>query len=115
MADRVYVEGVIINLIDNSLKYAGEHPEISLHIACHPTGITISVADNGPGIPGEYKDQIFEKFFRIPAGNTHNVKGYGLGLNFASQVMAQHGGSIAFENLPEKGCRFTLNFPSQKT
>jgi len=112
--DRVYVEGVIINLIDNSLKYAGGHPEISLYIACHPSGSTIAVADNGPGIPGEYKDQVFEKFFRIPSGNTHNVKGYGLGLNFASQVMAQHGGSISFENLPEGGCRFTLHFPNKE-
>jgi len=110
-ADKVYLEGVIINLIDNSLKYAGEHPEISLHIACTPSAATLSVTDNGPGIPDEYRDQVFEKFFRIPSGNTHNVKGYGLGLNFAAQVMAQHGGRISFSNLAEGGCRFTLHFP----
>jgi signal transduction histidine kinase len=109
--DKVYLEGVIINLIDNSLKYAGENPEISLHIACTPAAATLSVSDNGPGIPDEYKEQVFEKFFRIPSGNTHNVKGYGLGLNFAAQVMGQHGGSISFTNLPEGGCRFTLQFP----
>jgi signal transduction histidine kinase len=110
-ADRVYLEGVIINLIDNSLKYAGEKPEISLHVACTPAAATLSVSDNGPGIPDAYKDQVFEKFFRIPSGNTHNVKGYGLGLNFAAQVMDQHGGSISFSNLPGGGCRFTLQFP----
>jgi signal transduction histidine kinase len=109
--DRVYVEGMIMNLIDNSLKYTGENPEILLHIECDSSGTTLSVSDKGPGIPDTYKDQVFEKFFRIPAGNTHNVKGYGLGLNFASQVMAQHGGSISFSNLPEGGCRFTLQFP----
>ena len=109
--DRVYVEGMIINLIDNSLKYAGEHPEILVHIACKHSTTTLSVTDKGPGIPEEYKDQVFEKFFRIPAGNTHNVKGYGLGLNFAAQVMAKHGGSISYSKPPEGGCRFTLEFP----
>ncbi len=109
--DRVYVEGMIINLIDNSLKYAGENPEIQLHITCNPSATILSVTDKGPGIPEEYKDQVFEKFFRIPAGNKHNVKGYGLGLNFASQVMAKHGGRISYSNQPEGGCRFTLEFP----
>jgi len=109
--DRVYVEGMIINLIDNSLKYSGEHPEIAVHIACNPSATTLSVTDKGPGIPEEYKDQVFEKFFRIPAGNTHNVKGYGLGLNFAAQVMAKHGGNISYSKPPDGGCRFTLEFP----
>ena len=109
--DRVYVEGMIMNLIDNSLKYTGEGPEILIRIECGTSGTSLSVTDNGQGIPEQYKDQVFEKFFRIPAGNKHNVKGYGLGLNFASQVMAQHGGSISFSNLQEGGCRFTLQFP----
>jgi signal transduction histidine kinase len=111
MADRVYLEGVLINLIDNSLKYAGDNPEILIKIECADQATSMSVSDNGPGIPEEYKDQVFEKFFRIPAGNRHNVKGYGLGLNFASQVMAQHKGTISLTNLPEGGCRFTLIFP----
>ena len=111
MADRVYVEGMIMNLIDNSLKYSGEHPQITIRIASTSTSIELSVSDQGPGIPEEFKDQIFEKFFRIPQGDTHNVKGYGLGLNFAAQVMAQHGGRISHKNLPEGGCRFTLLFP----
>lgn len=111
MADRVYLEGVLINLLDNSLKYAGDNPEILIKIECTDQATSISISDNGPGIPEEYKDQVFEKFFRIPAGNKHNVKGYGLGLNFASQVMAQHKGSISLANLPEGGCRFTLIFP----
>lgn len=114
LADKVYVEGMIMNLLDNSLKYAGDRPEISVHIVCEATCIKLSVSDKGPGIPEEYRNQIFEKFFRIPDGNRHNVKGYGLGLNFASQVMAQHGGSINFRNLAEGGCRFTLEFPRER-
>ena len=109
--DRVYVEGMIMNLMDNSLKYTGKDPEILIKIECKPSGASLSVTDDGPGIPEEYRDQVFEKFFRIPSGNKHNVKGYGLGLNFAAQVMAQHGGSISFNNLSEGGCRFTLQFP----
>jgi signal transduction histidine kinase len=109
--DRIYVEGMIMNLVDNSLKYAGKHPEIKLKVECLSSGTVLSVSDKGPGIPEEYKDQVFEKFFRLPTGNTHNVKGYGLGLNFASQVMARHGGTISYKNLPEGGCRFTLQFP----
>ena len=109
--DRVYVEGMILNLIDNSLKYTGNNPEILIQVECNASGTSLSVTDSGPGIPEQYKDQVFEKFFRIPAGNKHNVKGYGLGLNFAAQVMAQHGGSISFSNLSKGGCRFTLQFP----
>jgi len=110
-ADRLYVEGVIINLIDNSLKYAGEAPEIIIRTEHIPSGTSLSVQDKGPGIPDEYREQVFEKFFRIPDGNKHNVKGYGMGLNFASQVMERHSGSISFTNLPGGGCRFTLQFP----
>jgi len=113
MADPVYLEGVIINLIDNSLKYAGPKPEIQIIIDCKPGHIQLKVLDNGPGIPEEFKHQIFDKFFRIPTGDHHNVKGYGLGLNFAAQVMAQLGGSISFKNLPGKGCEFVLSFPKE--
>jgi signal transduction histidine kinase len=114
MADRVYLEGTIMNLIDNSMKYGGDPPEIQIKIECGEKGAVLSVTDNGPGIPEEYRNQVFEEFFRIPAGNRHNVKGYGLGLNFAAQVMDQHEGSIDFQNLPEGGCRFTLHFPGRK-
>ncbi len=114
-ADRLYIEGVIINLIDNSLKYAGEGPEILIITEHLPSGISLSVEDNGPGIPDEYREQVFEKFFRIPDGNKHNVKGYGMGLNFASQVMERHRGSISYTNLSGGGCRFTLLFPETDT
>ena len=111
--DPVYLEGVIINLIDNSLKYGGEKPKIEILISCNSSGASLSVKDNGDGIPGEYRDQVFEKFFRVPAGDKHNVKGYGLGLNFASLVMARHGGSISLSNPSEGGALFTLHFPGR--
>jgi signal transduction histidine kinase len=111
LADPVYLESVVINLIDNSLKYAGPNPEILVEIVCSDKEHLLMVSDHGPGIPEAYRDQIYEKFFRIPSGDHHNVKGYGLGLNFASRVMAHHGGAISFRNLPERGCKFTLSFP----
>jgi K+-sensing histidine kinase KdpD len=112
-ADPVYLEGVIINLIDNSLKYAGPNPEIEVEINCSGNTKKLLVRDNGPGIPDEYRTQVFDKFFRIPAGNRHNVKGYGLGLNFATQVMTKVGGSISFRNLSAGGCEFELQFPNK--
>jgi len=112
-ADPVYMEGVIMNLIDNSLKYGGERPKIEILISCNGSGATLSVKDWGEGIPGEYRDQVFEKFFRVPADNKHNVKGYGLGLNFASLVMARHGGSISLSDHSEGGALFTLHFPGR--
>jgi signal transduction histidine kinase len=111
--DPVYMEGVIMNLIDNSLKYGGERPEIEIRISCDSSGASLSVKDNGDGIPEEYRDQVFEKFFRVPAGDKHNVKGYGLGLNFASLVMARHGGSISLSDHSGGGALFTLHFPGR--
>lgn len=111
-ADPVHLEGLIINLIDNSLKYAGPEPRIQLSVGCAQGLKRLVVQDHGPGIPDKYKNQVFDKFFRIPSGDQHNVKGYGLGLNFAAQVMAQLGGSISFQNLREGGCKFVLEFPN---
>ena len=110
--DPVYMEGVILNLLDNSLKYAGAEPEIEIQIGLDGSGTTLSVLDHGPGIPREFREQVFEKFFRVPAGDKHNVKGYGLGLNFASQVMAKHGGSISLKQNPAGGSIFLLHFPN---
>jgi two-component system phosphate regulon sensor histidine kinase PhoR len=112
LADPVYVEGVITNLIDNGMKYAGDSPEINIKLTSTSEGIFVSVRDNGPGIPKEYQQLIFEKFFRVTSGNRHEVKGYGLGLNFCRQVMQQHGGSISQQNITGGGCEFILHFPT---
>lgn len=110
-ADPLYLEGVIINLLDNSLKYAGPKPRIQLSAHCGQGNKRLVVRDHGPGIPDEFHTQVFDKFFRIPSGDRHNVKGYGLGLNFAAQVMAKLGGSISLSNLSGGGCEFVLEFP----
>jgi signal transduction histidine kinase len=111
--DPLYLNSVVVNLVDNSLKYASPKAEIRVRTFFEKGKVCLSVTDNGPGIPAEYHSKIFEKFYRIPGNNKHNVKGYGLGLTFAQQVMKQHGGSIQVANQP-KGCTFTLSFPAPR-
>ncbi len=110
LIDPFYIEHVIINLIDNSLKYAAPNPKIIISIEEDSKYTNVMVDDNGPGIPNEYLSKVFENFFRVPKGDTHNVKGHGLGLSFALMVMKQHKGKIEVKNLPERGCRFILKF-----
>ena len=112
-ADRLHVQGVLINLIDNSLKYVEVNPKIAVKLFEENSRVILTVSDNGIGIPDEYISKVFDKFFRVPTQNRHNIKGYGLGLSYASMVMKQHKGTIGVENLKEGGCRFTLSFPKQ--
>jgi two-component system phosphate regulon sensor histidine kinase PhoR len=110
LCDPLFLSGVIINLIDNSIKYCDKDPVIRILAGSDSGSAIIEVTDNGPGIPAEYHNRIFEKFFRMPTGNVHNVKGYGLGLSFAYLVMKLHKGSISITNL-EPGCSFKLKLP----
>jgi two-component system phosphate regulon sensor histidine kinase PhoR len=112
--DILHIQGVLINLLDNSLKYAVEKPEIDIRIEEKSSNVFLKISDNGPGIPKEYQSKVFDKFFRVPTGDMHNVKGYGLGLSFADLVMKQHSGSISVRNQKEKGCEFILVFPRSK-
>lgn len=113
-ADRLHIQGVLINLIDNSLKYVEGSPKIAIKIWEESIRVNLTVSDNGIGIPDEYISKVFDKFFRVPTQNRHNVKGYGLGLSYAAMVMKQHKGTISAENLKEGGCRFTLSIPKQQ-
>lgn len=108
--DILHMQGVLVNLLDNSLKYGNETPVINIGISEDATHVFVSIADNGLGIPEEYISKVFDKFFRVPTGNLHNVKGYGLGLSYVKQVIAQHGGSITAGNL-QQGCIFTIALP----
>ncbi len=109
--DKLHMQGVLVNLLDNSLKYATTAtPHIYINL-CEADGkVKLDLRDDGPGIPEEYKEKIFEKFFRVPNGLKHNIKGYGLGLSYAAQVMKQHNGSIGVQNVATGGCMFSLTF-----
>lgn len=99
--DSLHLKGVLINLIDNSLKYSDPPAEIEVSAELSGDQIIISIGDRGQGIPPEYAGRIFEKFFRVPKGDVHNIKGYGLGLSYAEMVMRQHGGAIKYQ--PREG------------
>jgi signal transduction histidine kinase len=108
--DKLHIQGVLINLIDNSLKYSNSSAEIKIGIVTGKSSVVLTVSDNGPGIPDEYISKVFDKFFRVPKGNRHDVKGYGLGLSFAELVMRHHSGSVRVRNLDGGGCEFALTF-----
>lgn len=111
--DPIHLQGVMGNLLENALNYAVPDPKIEVRIQQTQHAVQIEVADNGPGIDKAYLDQLFTQFFRVPSGNTHNVKGYGLGLSYCKQIMLQHGGDITVSNLPAGGCVFQLTFPTK--
>jgi two-component system phosphate regulon sensor histidine kinase PhoR len=107
--DKLHITSVVYNLLDNALKYSLENPLIKIHLAEKRNSLELKVQDNGIGISAEYKDKVFEKFFRVPHGNTHNIKGYGLGLSYVAHVIDKHKGSIELESEEGKGSTFTVN------
>ena len=109
--DKIHLTSVVYNLVDNALKYSEHQPQISIDLASNGKEMTFSVADKGMGIAQEYIDKIFDKFFRVPNGNTHNIKGYGLGLSYVASVIERHEGRIEVNSAPGKGTRFTVYLP----
>ncbi len=109
--DRLHLVSVIFNLLDNALKYSTGKPQIQVDIKGGPSKVHLSVADNGIGIPAVYKDKIFDKFFRVPTGNLHNAKGYGLGLSYAAHVVKKHRGTIRVDSSEGLGCKFIITLP----
>lgn len=110
-ADGIYMQQVIINLLDNGLKYAINTPHIRVNVAHTGKMCIISVSDNGIGIDKKHLKHIFRKFYRVPTGNVHNVKGFGIGLNFAKKVVDAHGGRIDVKSEPGKGSEFKVLMP----
>ena len=111
--DRLHLVSVIFNLMDNALKYKSGEPQINVHIQGGAGKVNLYIDDNGIGIPQEYHDRIFEKFFRVPTGNVHNAKGYGLGLSYVSHVVNRHKGAIRVESAEGNGCRFLISLPRE--
>jgi signal transduction histidine kinase len=111
-ADKVHITSVIYNLIDNALKYGGEKPDITIDIQpFYNDFMRLSISDKGVGIPPQYQEKIFEKFFRVPTGDVHTVKGHGLGLNYVKNVIEQHGGKLHIDSAEGKGSTFSVFLP----
>ncbi|MCB0665757.1 MAG: HAMP domain-containing histidine kinase [Saprospiraceae bacterium] len=111
LGDRMHITSVLYNLLDNAIKYSRGVPEIKMELKESTDKISLSVADQGLGIPKVYLSKIFERFFRVPTGDIHNTKGYGLGLSYVSDVIKKHGGSIKVKSVAGQGSEFTINFP----
>lgn len=110
-ADRLHLTSVVVNLLDNALKYSPEHPQVTLSLVIASQQAVITVADRGLGIPPQYQDKIFDKFFRVPHGDHHDVKGHGLGLSYVAEVMRRHQGCIEVDSELGVGTTFCLSLP----
>ncbi len=113
LGDEIHLTNVVYNLLDNALKYNTNTPEITVTLAKKPNHFTLNFADNGNGIPKEFQKKIFEKFFRVPTGNTHNTKGYGLGLSYVKTIVEQHKGTINLVSTQGVGSEFEMTFPKK--
>ncbi len=110
-ADRLHMTSVLYNLLDNALKYSKARPLIKVEIADHTQYLQMIVTDNGIGIAPEYRYKIFEQFFRIPGGNRHNIKGYGLGLSYVNHIVRRHQGFIEVKSRLGEGSSFIVSLP----
>jgi len=112
--DRLHLVSVIYNLLDNALKYSKGAPQIEIALMGDEKVLEMRVKDGGIGVPAEYREKIFEKFFRVPTGNVHNAKGYGLGLSYVAHVVNKHQGTIKVESEEGIGSTFIISLPKQK-
>ncbi len=109
--DEVHLSNVISNLLDNANKYSPENPDIHIRTESDDKGIYIIITDHGIGMSAEHLKMIFEKFYRVPTGNVHNIKGFGLGLTYVKAIIEAHHGNIEVKSQPKKGTEFKLFLP----
>jgi len=105
------MSSVLYNLLENALKYSKGDPEIHIHLTRENGSVKLAVEDKGIGIEQDYHDKIFEKLFRVPRQNRHDVKGHGLGLSYVADVVKKHHGKIDLVSEPGKGSTFSLTLP----
>jgi two-component system phosphate regulon sensor histidine kinase PhoR len=111
IADRVHITNIIFNLLDNANKYTPWAPMISIKTKNIADGLLISVKDNGVGISKSNQKKVFDRLYRVPTGNVHNVKGFGLGLSYVKSVVEKHNGKITIDSELKKGSTFSIYLP----
>ena len=114
LADEVHFTNLISNLLDNAVKYSKDNLRIIISTQNEGNRFKVKIEDNGIGMSKETATRIFEKFYRAHTGNLHNVKGFGLGLNYVKTMVDAHRGSIKVESMLGKGSSFLLSFPLVK-
>jgi two-component system phosphate regulon sensor histidine kinase PhoR len=111
LGDKTHLTNAICNLIDNAVKYSKEKPIIKIETSNSAKQLLFKISDSGVGIDKEYQRKVFEKFFRVPTGNLHDVKGFGLGLAYVKKIIELHGGSIELTSEKDKGSTFSIALP----
>ena len=109
--DGEHLTNLVNNLLDNAIKYSPDLPEITITTQNSEKGIILSVEDKGIGMTKAVQSKIFERFYRQSSGNVHDVKGFGLGLNYARSIIEAHKGTINVFSEPGKGSRFEIFLP----
>ena len=109
--DRLHLQTAFHNIIDNAIKYSNGPVEIDIDIVQNNRDITITIRDNGMGIPPQYLKNVFEKFFRVPQGDAQPVKGFGLGLYYVSSIVKKHSGNITVQSAGGRGTQFIITLP----
>ncbi|HEY9487786.1 MAG TPA: HAMP domain-containing sensor histidine kinase [Chryseosolibacter sp.] len=110
-ADRLHLTNVLYNLIDNAIKYCSDSPAIVIRTNSSNKFLCIDVHDNGLGIARENHKKVFQQFYRVPTGNVHDVKGFGLGLHYVKSVISAHKGTIKLESELGRGSAFRIHLP----
>lgn len=111
--DRLHLTNVLLNLLDNSLKYTDKNPEITIGLKVQVKKRILMVQDRGIGIPGNYSRRVFDRFYRVPTGNVHDVKGFGLGLYYVRKVVRAHGWKISLESKEKEGTLIRIIIPGK--
>lgn len=111
-ADRLHLTNILHNLVDNAVKYSRNRPEIRIGLRNVKNQLILTVEDNGIGIPKEHQKRVFDKFYRVPTGNVHNVKGFGLGLFYVKTMCKLHRWTISLNSEPGKGTTIDIAMPN---
>jgi two-component system phosphate regulon sensor histidine kinase PhoR len=111
LGDRRHMLNSVAAVIDNAVKYSERSPAVFITLEAAPGAVRLQVQDNGIGITEAQQKRIFRKFYRVPTGNVHDVKGFGLGLSYVEETVRAHGGEIEVKSTPGIGTTFTLTFP----
>ncbi|MFA9198943.1 MAG: sensor histidine kinase [Aquirufa sp.] len=112
--DEVHISNVLNNLIDNAVKYSPANPKVEISAQQQEQGVLIAVKDQGIGMPKEALSDIFDAFYRVPTGNVHNVKGFGLGLSYVKKIVEAHGGKVHVKSKLGDGSTFEIYLPYVK-
>jgi two-component system phosphate regulon sensor histidine kinase PhoR len=109
--DELHFSNVIYNLIDNANKYSAGIPKITISTRNTARHLYIEITDEGIGMTRDQTRRIFDQFYRVPTGNLHDVKGFGLGLNYVQDIITQMGGTIKVNSEKDKGTKFEISLP----